>query len=115
VEADIKGFFDSIDHDWLLEMLSLRIDDRAFLNLIRKWLKAGILDTDGQVLHPVTGTPQGGIVSPILANVYLHFALDLWFERVVKPRCAGQAILIRYADDCAPRRHRNREERYGEA
>ena len=80
-------------------MLSLRIDDRAFLNLVRKWLKAGILETDGQVLRPVTGTPQGGIVSPILANVYLHYALDLWFERVVKPRCAGQAILIRYADD----------------
>ncbi|WP_303909044.1 group II intron reverse transcriptase/maturase [Thiohalomonas denitrificans] len=99
VEADIKGFFDTIDHDWLLEMLSLRIDDRAFLNLIRKWLKAGILDTDGQVLHPVTGTPQGGIVSPILANVYLHYALDLWFERVVKLRCGGQAILIRYTDD----------------
>lgn len=99
VEADIKGFFDNIDHDWLLEMLRHRIDDRAFLNLIRKWLKAGILDTDGQVLHPVTGTPQGGIVSPILANVYLHYALDLWFERVVKPRCHGQALLIRYADD----------------
>jgi group II intron reverse transcriptase/maturase len=99
VEADIKGYFDTIDHDWLLEMLKLRIDDRAFLNLIRKWLKAGILDTDGQVLHPVTGTPQGGIVSPILANVYLHYTLDLWFERVVKPRCRGQALLIRYADD----------------
>jgi group II intron reverse transcriptase/maturase len=99
VEADIKGFFDNLDHDWLLEMLSLRIDDRAFLNLIRKWLKAGILDTDGQILHPVTGTPQGGIVSPILANVYLHYALDLWFERVVKVRCPGQALLIRYADD----------------
>lgn len=99
VEADIQGFFDHLDHDWLLKMLSLRIDDRAFLNLIRKWLKAGVLDTDGQVLHPVTGTPQGGIVSPILANVYLHYALDLWFERMVKPRCAGQAIIIRYADD----------------
>ncbi|MEN8132314.1 MAG: reverse transcriptase domain-containing protein [Pseudomonadota bacterium] len=104
VEADIKGFFDNLDHDWLLEMLSLRIDDRAFLNLIRKWLKAGILDTDGQVLHPVAGTPQGGIVSPILANVYLHHALDLWFDRVVKSRCGGKAIFIRYADDCVPRR-----------
>ncbi|MDZ7843050.1 MAG: reverse transcriptase domain-containing protein [Gammaproteobacteria bacterium] len=99
VEADIRSFFDDIDHDWLLRMVSLRIDDRAFLNLIRKWLKAGILDTDGQVLHPVTGTPQGGIVSPILANVYLHYALDLWFERVVKPHCGGQALIIRYADD----------------
>ncbi|MGF1614571.1 MAG: reverse transcriptase domain-containing protein [Gammaproteobacteria bacterium] len=64
VEADIKGYFDHIDHDWLLEMLALRIDDKAFLHLIRKWLKAGILDTDGQILHPVTGTPQGGIVTP---------------------------------------------------
>lgn len=99
VEADIKGFFDNIDHDWLLEMLSLRIDDKAFLGLIRKWLKAGILEIDGQILHPVTGSPQGGIVSPILANVYLHYGLDLWFEKVVKPRCKGQALLIRYADD----------------
>ncbi len=93
------GSFDNIDHDWLLEMLALRIDDKAFLGLIRQWLKAGILDITGQILHPVTGSPQGGVVSPILANVYLHYVLDLWFERVVKPRCNGQAILIRYADD----------------
>jgi group II intron reverse transcriptase/maturase len=99
VEADIRGFFEHMDHDWLLEMLSQRIDDRAFLNLIRKWLKAGILDTDGQVLHPGAGTPQGGIVSPVLANLYLHHALDLWFERVVRPRCRGEAHLCRYADD----------------
>ena len=90
VEADIKGFFDHMDHDWLLKMLSLRIDDRAFLDLIRKWLKAGILETDGKVIHPETGTPQGGIVSPVLANVYLHYALDLWFEKVVKPHCQGR-------------------------
>ncbi len=99
VEADIRGFFDHMDHDWLLEMLERRIDDRAFLGLIRKWLKAGILDTDGEVVHPQTGTPQGGIVSPILANVYLHYALDLWFERVVKKSCQGKAVLVRYADD----------------
>jgi len=99
VEADIKGFFDNMNHDWLLEMLALRIDDRAFLNLIEKWLKAGILDTDGKVIDPETGTPQGGIVSPILANVYLHYALDLWFEKVVKKRCRGRATIIRYADD----------------
>lgn len=99
VEADIRGFFDNLDHDWLVKMLSLRIDDRAFMRLIQKWLKAGVLDTSGQVLNPATGTPQGGIVSPILANVYLHYALDLWFEKVVKPRCRGAASLIRYADD----------------
>lgn len=99
VEADVKGFFDHLDHDKLLAMLSVRIDDRAFLGLIRKWLKAGILETDGQVLHPESGTPQGGIVSPVLANVYLHYVLDLWFEKVVKPRCQGEALLCRYADD----------------
>ncbi len=99
VEADIKGFFDHIDHDWMLRMLAERIDDRALLRLIRKWLKAGVLEADGKVVHPATGTPQGGIVSPILANVYLHYALDLWFQRVLKPRCRGEACLIRYADD----------------
>ena len=99
VEADIQGFFDHLEHDWLLEMLRLRIDDQAFLGLIRQWLKAGILDTDGQVLHPASGTPQGGVISPVLANVYLHYVLDLWFVQVVKPRCSGQAMLIRYADD----------------
>jgi RNA-directed DNA polymerase len=99
VEADIKGFFDNIDHDWMLRMLEERIDDKPFLQLIRKWLKAGILDTDGQVIHPATGTPQGGIVSPILANIYLHYALDLWFEKKIKPLRQGSALLIRFADD----------------
>ena len=99
VEADIKGFFDHIDHDLLLEILSKRINDRAFLNLIRKWLKAGILEPDGQVIHPDTGTPQGGIISPILANIYLHEVLDSWFEEIVKPELQGKAIIYRYADD----------------
>ena len=99
VEADIKGYFDTISHEWLLKMLAERVDDKAFLWLIEKWLKAGVLDTDGKVLHPITGTPQGGIISPILANVYLHFVLDLWFQKVVIPRCSGEACLIRYADD----------------
>jgi len=99
VEADIKGFFDHIDHGKLLEMLSTRINDKAFLWLIGKWLKAGILEPEGYVIHPDTGTPQGGIVSPILANVYLHVVLDEWFHQVVKPRLKGRAILFRYADD----------------
>jgi len=99
VDADIKGFFDSIDHEWMMRMLEQRIDDKRFLGLIRKWLKAGILEEDGQVNYPVTGTPQGGIVSAVLANIYLHYALDLWFERVVKPRCRGDVLLTRFADD----------------
>src|SRR3990170_281015 len=99
VEADIKGFFDNIDHDRLIALLSLRIADRQLLRLIKKWLKAGVLDTDGTVIHPATGTPQGGIISPMLANVYLHYALDQWFQEVVKAHCSGEACLIRYADD----------------
>lgn len=99
VEADIQGFFDNLDHNWLLKMLEERIDDQALLHLIAKWLKAGVLDTDGKVLHPATGSPQGGIISPILANIYLHYVLDLWFHKVVRPQCRGEACLIRYADD----------------
>ena len=95
----IKGFFDNIDHDWLLKMLELRVDDKAFLRLLEKWLKAGVLETDGQIIHPATGTPQGGVISPVLANIYLHYVLDLWFERVVQPRCRGKAYLCRFADD----------------
>jgi len=114
VEADIKGYFDNMDHDWLIDMLALRIDDQAFLNLIQKWLKAGILDTDGMVIDPETGTPQGGIVSPILANVYLHYGLDLWFDKVVKEHCSGEAIICRYADDfvCAFRYKEDAERFY---
>jgi RNA-directed DNA polymerase len=99
VEADIKGFFDNIDHQWMIRMLEERIDDKPFLRLIRTWLKAGVLEAAGEVIHPITGTPQGGIVSPILANIYLHYALDLWFEKIIKPRCNGSAMLIRFADD----------------
>jgi RNA-directed DNA polymerase len=99
VEADIKGFFDNLSHEWLQRMLGERIDDQAILRLIKKWLKAGVLDTDGKVLRPEGGTPQGGIISPILANVYLHYALDLWFERVFQRSCRGGAFLHRYADD----------------
>ena len=99
VEADIKGFFDHVDHEWMVRMLQERIDDRALVRLVKKWLKAGVLEEDGKVIHPVTGTPQGGVISPILANIYLHYVLDLWFHRVVKKQCRGEACLIRYADD----------------
>lgn len=108
VEADIKGFFDNIQWDWLERMLEQRINDGAFLNLIRKWLRAGIMEEDGSVIHPQTGTPQGGVVSPVLANIYLHYVLDLWFERVVQRQQQGRCRLIRYADDfvaCFEYRH----------
>src|SRR5207253_11471186 len=98
VEADIEAFFDKIDHERLIEMLSLRIADKQLLRLIKKWLKAGVLETDGKVMHPITGSPQGGVISPMLANVYLHYTLNLWFQDVVKKHCAGEACLIRYAD-----------------
>ena len=114
VEADIKGFFDNINHDWLISMLEIRVEDSAFIGLINKWLKAGIMEPDGQVVNPITGTPQGGIISPILANIYLHYTLDIWFEKVVKPRCEGEAYMCRYADDfiCAFRYKRDAERFY---
>lgn len=98
VEADIRSFFDNINHDLLMEMLSKKIDDKLFLRLICKWLKAGVLE-EGKVINPLTGTPQGGIISPILANIYLHYVLDAWFEEVVKAHCRGEVYLCRYADD----------------
>lgn len=99
VEADIKGFFENVDHDWLERMLRQRVDDSAFIALIRKWLKAGVLEEAGQVIHPATGTPQGGIISPVLANIYLHYGLDLWVEKVVPKRLKGAHVYMRYADD----------------
>ena len=99
VEADIKGFFDNIEHQKLLEMLSQRINDKATLHLVSKWLKAGIMEPEGHIIHPDTGTPQGGIISPILANIYLHTVLDKWFVDGVKPNLRGRAIICRYADD----------------
>jgi group II intron reverse transcriptase/maturase len=99
VEADIKGFFTHIDHDILLKLIARRVDDKRLIRLIRKWLKAGILEEDGAIAYPDEGTPQGGSISPILANLYLHYAIDEWFKKVVKPRCEGDAIICRYADD----------------
>lgn len=99
VEADIKGFFDNLNHDWLMRMLKQRIDDKALLNLIKQWLKARIKSPDGVFDKPSSGSPQGGIISPVLANIYLHYALDLWFEKKVKPKMRGRCMMIRYADD----------------
>jgi len=108
VEADIKGFFDHLRHDKLLAMLGQRIGDGALLRLIRKWLKAGILEEEGKVIHPELGTPQGGVISPVLANVSLHYVLDLWFEQELRKKYRGQSRLFRFADDfvaCFEYRH----------
>ena len=99
VEADIRSFFDKIDHDWLVRMLEKRINDRAMIRLIRKWLRAGILEEDGAIIHPATGSPQGGIISPMLANVYLHYALDLWVQKRFARGNRGEMLYVRYADD----------------
>ena len=99
VEADIKGFFDNMDHHWLQRMLEQRIDDKALLSVINQWLKARVKAPDGEMSKSVSGTPQGGVISPVLANIYLHYVIDLWFEKKVKPGLKGRAMLIRYADD----------------
>jgi group II intron reverse transcriptase/maturase len=101
VEADIHGFFDHVSHQWMVRMLEQRIDDKPFIRLIVKWLKAGVLEEDGRsIIKPQAGVPQGGIVSPVLANVYLHYVIDLWFHRVFLKTCRGEGCMIRYADDC---------------
>jgi group II intron reverse transcriptase/maturase len=98
LEADIESFFDSVDHTKLREILHRRVRDGVLLRLIGKWLNAGVLEA-GNVHHPEAGTPQGGVISPLLANVYLHEVLDEWFVREVRPRLSGRSCLVRYADD----------------
>lgn len=98
VEADIKGFFDHIDHGWLCRMMEERIDDPRLIRLIRKWLKAGVLE-DSRVTRSEEGTPQGGVISPLLANIYLHFVQDLWIRKVITKESRGRVLFRRYADD----------------
>lgn len=98
LEADIESFFDSVPKKQLQEILRRRVRDGVLLRLIGKWLSAGVME-QGCVYHPETGTPQGGVISPLLANVLLHDVLDVWFEHEVKPRLRGRAFLVRYADD----------------
>jgi group II intron reverse transcriptase/maturase len=98
LEVDIRKFFDNLDHGHLREFLQLRVRDGVLLRLIGKWLNAGVME-DGSVSYPDAGSPQGGVISPVLSNVFLHHVLDLWFEQDVKPRLQRRAFLIRYADD----------------
>ena len=98
LEVDIKSFFDTLDHGALRQFLDRRVTDGVVRRAIDKWLKAGVLE-GGELSHPDQGTPQGGVISPLLANIYLHEVLDRWFETIVKPRTRGPSFLVRYADD----------------
>jgi RNA-directed DNA polymerase len=98
LEVDIRKFFDTLDHEHLRAILRQRVRDGVLLRAIGKWLHAGVLE-DGSISYPDSGSPQGGVISPLLANIYLHEVLDTWFERVVKPLLSGKALLVRYADD----------------
>jgi len=97
-EADIKGFFDNVDHDWLMKMLEQRIADKRVLRMVMRFLKSGVME-EGETRANEEGVPQGGSISPVLANVYLHYTLDLWFEKVYRKSGKGKMRLIRYADD----------------
>ncbi len=98
IEADIKGFFDHVSHDWMMKFLQVRIRDSSLLLLIRRFLKAGYMES-GLLVRTDEGTPQGGNLSPMLANIFLHYVLDLWFVKRVQPRVGGKCYLVRYADD----------------
>src|SRR6202049_4229838 len=104
LDADIRSFFDSVDHEWLLRMLAHRIADPRILRLIRQWLEAGILESEG---GPETDreTPQGAGISPLLANIFLHYVLDLWVHQWRRRHARGRVSIVRYADDCVPRTH----------
>lgn len=98
IDADISGFFDNINHEHLRDFIHKRVNDGRVNRLIGKWLNAGVLDGK-ELFYPETGTPQGGVISPLLANIYLHYVLDEWFEEMIRPRLGGRCFLIRYADD----------------
>jgi group II intron reverse transcriptase/maturase len=98
LEADLKNFFGSLDHGWLLRFVEHRVGDPRIISLIKRWLKAGVLE-EGELHSVETGTPQGGSISVLLSNIYLHYVLDLWFEKVIKPQLKGEAYLVRYIDD----------------
>jgi len=98
IDADIKGFFDNVDHDWLMRCIEQRISDKNLLRLLKRFLKAGMIE-EGKYISAEKGTPQGRIISPILANIYLHYVLDLWFEKVQKQKYGSYISMVRYCDD----------------
>jgi RNA-directed DNA polymerase len=103
LDADIAGFFDTVSHEWLIRFVEHRVGDRRVIRLIRKWLKAGV-NEDGVIKPGEVGTPQGAVISPLLANIYLHYVFDLWAQQWRQRHACGDIIVVRYADDSAPRR-----------
>jgi group II intron reverse transcriptase/maturase len=103
LDADIHAYFDTISHEWLEKFIEHRIGDRRILDLIQKWLRAGVLE-DGRWTLSEEGTPQGNLISPVLANIYLHYAFDQWAQQWRKRNARGDMIIVRFADDCAPRK-----------
>lgn len=103
LDADIRSFFDTLDHQWLMTFIEHRVADPRILRLIRKWLRAGVCE-GGHWSETRVGTPQGAVISPLLANIYLHYVLDLWVKWWRMHEARGEVIMVRYADDCAPRR-----------
>ena len=99
LDADIRGFFDAIDHDWLVRFVEHRIADKRVVRHLKKWLQVGVLE-DGKRSRMEVGTPQGGRISPLLANIYLHYALDLWVQQWRRTKAHGEVIIVRWADDC---------------
>ena len=107
LDADIRRYFDSINHEWLVKFIERRILDGRILRLIKKWLKAGVIE-DGRHTTTDEGTPQGASISPLLSNIYLHYVLDSWVQSWRKTKAGGDVIIVRWADDCAPRRRARR-------
>jgi retron-type reverse transcriptase len=112
LDLDIRAFFDKIDHAWMIKFVEHRIGDRKVVRLIQKWLKAGVME-QGRWLEAEEGTPQGAVISPILANLYLHYALDLWVDQWRRKQATGDVIIVRYADDAVLGfQHRHEAERF---
>jgi group II intron reverse transcriptase/maturase len=105
LDADIRGFYDAVDHEWLVKFVEHRIADRRIVRHVKKWLKAGVME-DGKRIQVEEGTPQGSSVSPILSNLYLHHVFDLWVQQWRQKHTRGEMIVVRFADDSVPRRRR---------
>ena len=108
LDLDIRAFFDKIDHAWMIKFVEHRIGDRKVVRLIQKWLKAGVME-QGRWIEAKEGTPQGSVISPILPNLYLHYVHDLWVDQWRRKEATGDVIIVRYADDGAPRAQRAEE------